>query len=144
MTSFRIFEESGSYILGHEFETAIIKKKNSDKKTIIEDHFGDPTCGIIGPNEKWFAVGGEGVTYYDFQNGCKMFFRNNCPPYERSCETWHVHDMRMDEKENIRILLDPWSDYASIWVLNLIDFKLVKIQDGPSFKDKPYQEKIDF
>ena len=144
MFNLTILAKSESYYLGHEYETVVLVERASGVEQVIADHYGDPTCAVIGPDETWAIVGGEGVTFFDFKGGRTEFFRKGSPPIDRSESTWFVHDMRLDGPDKVRILFDPWSKYASVWLLRCLDLQLVKIKDGPILIGKPYREKIEF
>lgn len=52
--------------------------------------------------------------------------------------------MRLDGPDMVRILFDPWSDYASVWALRASSLELLKIRDGPSLANRAYQENVAF
>lgn len=151
----RTLAESKNYILCHEYESVYVQHKSSTKeKLYIGSHYGDPKCGIIAPTETWFLAGGEGLTFFDFLQGATEIIResrkvirdseNRVKRIVDSSPKWWVHSMRLETKYSVRILIDPWDDFASTWLLNIPDLKLTKLRDGPSFIDQPYREEIDF
>lgn len=151
----RILDESKNYILCHEYESVYVKYKNSSRENIyIGEHYGDPKCGIIGPTETWFLAGGEGLTFFDFLQGSTELMResrkvirdpkNRVIKVTDSNPKWWVHSMRLESTYSVRILIDPWDDFASTWLLNIPGLKLTKLCDGPSLIGYPYQETVDF
>src|SRR5688572_15247653 len=56
-----ILAESKHLLLVHEFESVFLIDRVTTAKSDAGDHYGDPTVGIIGPDESWAASGGEGV-----------------------------------------------------------------------------------
>lgn len=133
--SFRALAESEHYIVGHEFETAYLVEKATGVKTYLDDHYGDPTCAVIAPGEDWFAVGGVGITYFDFARGVRKFKQSSS-----QC----VHAMRANGPDRLRVLLDPWSECASVWELHTKSLSLRKLTDGPFLADEPYREVVEF
>ena len=136
--------ESLSYRIDHAFEAVFVVDKRHGTEQQIADHYGDPSCAVIAADETWFAVGGEGVTLFDFERGAQEFFRPGSPPNEDVKTPWFVHAMRRDGDHGCRILFSPWDDYASVWRLRVPDCRLAKLRDGPSLKDEPYREDVDF
>lgn len=143
MYNLRILTESESYLIGHEYEVVVLVEKKSGKQHVIADHHGDPNCAIIDPNENWFLIGGEGITYFDFEKGSINYFRGGGHSSLYS-PCWFVHDMRLESANEVRILFDPWSEYASMWLMNCLELKIRKVQDGPHLEGKPYQDKVEF
>ncbi len=47
-------------------------------------------------------------------------------------------------RDNLRVLVDPWSRNASVWRLNPSTGELSKLRDGPDLRDQPYQECIQY
>jgi hypothetical protein len=52
--------------------------------------------------------------------------------------------MRLAGPRRARILIDPWSDAAATWELDVATLTLRKIADGPSLVGQPYREVVDF
>ena len=59
----RTLAESPHFVVTHEFELAYATEKATGREIFLGDHYGDPTCAVIAPDESWFAVGGEGVCW---------------------------------------------------------------------------------
>lgn len=99
----------------------------------MADHAGDPSCGLIAPDESWFAAGGEGVTLFTFSKGTAVYLRD---------EGYAIFAMRLDQGGKIRILVDPWSDEASVWQLDPLTGALLKLRDGPDLSDGAFRGHI--
>ena len=132
--------ESQHYRLVHE--SVFLVEKTTGVRTPVADHYGDPAVGLIDKNEQWFATGGEGLVYLDFTRGVREFFRKGRPPNAE--QTYFVHAMRPDGEEQIRVLIDPWSEFASTWVLDVRTLALRKLADGPSLVDEPYRDEVEY
>ncbi|UFH58125.1 hypothetical protein [Sulfurovum mangrovi] len=130
--------ESSNYILAHEFEDVILKDKNNGKIYSLGSHYGDPVLGLIAPDESWFITAGEGLLYFDFKRGLHEFFRKDLS----SEGSLFVHSACIESNESVRILIDPWSEYASTWILSIPALKIQKIKNGPLMIGKPWQEKV--
>ncbi|MCP5024549.1 MAG: hypothetical protein GY930_22645 [bacterium] len=119
-------------------------EKSTGLETELTDHYGNPSCGVIGPNEDWVVVGGCGLELHRIGGESEVLFRQGMSPLGEAQEYWFVHDMRLEGTDTVRILFDPWDKYASVWTVRCPEFKLCKIQDGPSLADEPYRDNVDF
>ena len=135
-TFFRTLDTSPSFILGHEYERVILIDRHTGARHDIGRHHGDPTAGLIGPREAWFVAAGEGLTLFDFTNGIRELMR--------APRCFRVHAMSMECDGTIRVLVDPWSDDASVWRLDAGRMSLVKLRDGPSMRGLPYRDDVEF
>ena len=70
-------DEPSHYILGHSSETVLLVRKVDGETWVLGEHYGDPTCGLIGPEQTWFLSGGEGLLFFDFARGSTAFMRDN-------------------------------------------------------------------
>lgn len=155
--------ESENYILSHEFENCELVHKHSKNVVHVGDHFGDPTCGLIAPDETWCITGGEGLIVWLPQGKSWTGLRSRDTGSETGelqitnpqDAAWlatfgveshrSVHDMKLESATSVRILLDPWSDYASVWLLDIVSKALTKLKDGPNLQDQAWTDaKIDF
>ncbi len=163
MNDRRTLAESKSYILTHDSEYARLQHKKTGEETAVGDHYGDPGCGVIAPDESWCITGGEGLVLWFQQGSMWTGFRTPDPGAKMSQlgftnpedvrwlksfteDACHfVQDMKLAGPDNVRILLSPWSGYASTWLLDVKVKILTKIADGPSMQDQPWTEdKIEF
>jgi hypothetical protein len=135
----RILDESSNFLLWHEFEEVWLTDKRTDRKLYIGRHYGDPVQGIIGPDESWFLTAGEGLLFLDFSRKTHEFLRGGMDG-----AAIFVHSMRVQDEKNIRVLLDPWSDYPGTMVLHIDTLTLERISEGPSLKGEPWREEVDF
>jgi hypothetical protein len=154
-TTGNILAESENFILCHEDEYVELQKKLTGGVVSVGDHFGDPTCGLIARDERWCASGGEGLVFFCRKGFFWTAFRSP-PDVENARELviaekddllWlqqfadepdlNVHAMRRCSDRSLRILLDPWSSYASTWRLNIRTKQLTKLCDGPSLSGQP-------
>jgi hypothetical protein len=131
----KVLAKSNDYVLEHEYETVFAYCRANGEPKIVGDHYGDPTCGAIAPDGSWFAVGGEGVSVFTRSGKANTFLKN---------PLFHVAAMKLDGNDNIRILVDPWSDDASVWRLAPSTGDLTKLRDGPDLRDKPFQENVPY
>jgi hypothetical protein len=131
----RVLDVSKNYVLTHEYETVFIYCRVTEKSTVVGDHHGDPTCGVIAPDESWFATGGEGVLVYLPRTGVNTYLRD---------PVVHVSAMRLEGNDSVRFLVEPWSANASVWRLNPTSGDLSKLSDGPDLRDEPYQENVQY
>jgi hypothetical protein len=52
--------------------------------------------------------------------------------------------MKLDGNDNIRVLIDPRSDNASVWQLAPATRDLMKLRGGPDPRDEPFQENVPY
>jgi hypothetical protein len=57
---------------------------------------------------------------------------------------FHVVAMKLDGNDNIRVLIDPRSDNASVWQLAPATRDLMKLRGGPDPRDEPFQENVPY
>jgi hypothetical protein len=73
--NFRILAESKHFVVGHLFEQAFVIRKSDGTEHPAGDHYGDPSVALIAPDESWFLVGGEGLTFFNPHVGVLEFLR---------------------------------------------------------------------
>jgi hypothetical protein len=147
-------DETSNFRLFTDYEEVYALDKRSDARFWIGSHYGDAKCGLISPEETWFLAGGEGLTYFGFQKGFIELLREERLVISKNSrgrvkahfdkKVMFIHSIRLESVDAVRVLVDPWSDQASTWLLNISDLQLTKLRDGPSLVDQPYQEEIDF
>lgn len=163
METRNILAQSEHYVLRNLYEACELLHRQSNKITDVGDHYGDPACGIIAPDETWCITGGEGVILWTRTGKSWTGFRP--PGSGRETDelqfakpedaAWlnsvtsgiyqSVHDMKIESPTSLRILLDPWDDFASTWRLDVMSKSLTKLKDGPSLQDQPWtDDKIEF
>ena len=137
MPSQRVLAESRHFVLMHEYERVFVLCRTTGKQVPAGAHHGDPTCGVIAADESWFVTGGEGVQVFTFVDGIRDFCREPGSPFSISA-------MRLDDDGAVRILVDPWSDKASVWRLDPAAGALIKLRDGPDLRDVVFQEDVPY
>lgn len=100
-----------------------------------DEHFGEVKKAIISVKEDWCVLGGEGIVVWKKNHG--VFYLMRSP-------TMFIHDLKKNDDDSIKILVDPWSDQAAVWLLDITTLILTKIKDGPSLVGQPYVELINF
>ena len=140
----RILAESQNFVLRHEYEDVSLFDKRTQEKRSLGEHYGDPKAGLISPEQDWFITFGEGLLYFDFERGLKSFFRSGFVDSWGKDSSAFVHAIRYEPSLGVKVLLDPWSDYASTWLLNLETLEIAKLSDSPSLVEQPFQEEVEF
>lgn len=56
--------ESKKYVINYEYEKVFLDVKDDHRRVLIGEFYGDPYIAIIAENEKYCAIGGEGVIVY--------------------------------------------------------------------------------
>ena len=137
----QILAESNNFELQAHYEDIVLVRKSDEKDFDLGSHYGDPKVGLISPKEDWFITAGEGLIYFDFNQGLKYFFRSD---FSSQSGVAFVHDAKIEPDLGVKILLDPWSNYASTWLLKLPELELSKLSNSPSLVNEPYREKVAF
>jgi len=138
-SSLRLLAESTRYVLGHSHEQVYVIEKPSGAPQRAGDHYGDPACGLIGPGDTWFLAGGEGLTLFTFRDGVVELLRGSS-----EADTYFVKQMRLEQEGTVRILVDPWSDKASVWRLFPDEARLEKLHDGPDLRSEPLRDDVEY
>ncbi|MFT8349133.1 hypothetical protein [Clostridium saccharoperbutylacetonicum] len=60
----RKLAERWNYLITYEYETVYLYIKNSNKKIVIGDFYGDSEVAIISRDESYCAIGGCGLIIY--------------------------------------------------------------------------------
>jgi len=126
--------ESPRFILAGEHEEAVVIERATGRRTVAGDHYGDPQCGVIAPDESWFVTGGEGLVVFTFDAGVQIYRPG---PFD-------VHAMRLETPDSVRVLVDPWSAQNAVWIFWPRTGELRKLHDGPDLRDQPYRQTIEF
>lgn len=128
--NFKQLDENEKFLLGHLFEMVyLINKKRKRQICLGGCSYGDPTCGIISSNSKWCIVGGSEIIIWE-ESGTITFIADK--PLN-----W-VHDLRQKGTFEVEILIDPWSDQAAIWHLNIITLDRYKLKQLTPFTCENY------
>jgi hypothetical protein len=126
--------ENDKYILGYFQESAVLWNKDSNESFHLCEHYGNPTCGLI--INSFCVIGGIGIDIYNIFDKTIMHVENKNMTY--------IYGMKIIDDNVIKILTDPWSDTPTIWKYDIVTNDLLKICDFDSYKNKPYQDNIEF
>jgi len=136
--NFKQFFENAVMLLGHVFETAYCYNKITKEEFGLFQFDNDPTCGVVGKNNDWCLVGGDVLVL-------KTWFDNSL---RLIGDLKQIHELRSVDDYKVQILIDPWSNEAAIWQLEIDKTKptrpitLEKVKDFKDYTDKPYTEHI--
>ncbi|MCS3556887.1 MULTISPECIES: hypothetical protein [unclassified Sphingobacterium] len=122
----KILDESPEYTLGCRDEEIILVNKGEKIAICIGEMYGNPDCGLIV--NKVCIIGGEHLLIWDNHQITKLDM------------VGHIVQMRIMNDDMIEFLIDPWSNQASVWQLNLKNKIHYKISDFENLKNMPYTE----
>ncbi|GGB03203.1 hypothetical protein [Puia dinghuensis] len=137
---FRLLYENYVMSLGHLYEEAYCYNKLTKEEIGIWQFQHDPTCGVVSKNNDWCLVGGEILIL-------RTFFDRTVRPIG---DLQDIHEIRLIDENTAQILIDPWSENAAVWQLDLVmnraapAFSLWKIKDFKDYPDKPYAENVNW
>ena len=109
-------------MLAHSYESVFVIDKRDGSKRVAGDHYGDPSAGLITPDERWFVSVGEGVQCFSSNGRLLTFFRRGYPPLDSVASTvpaWFMSAVELDPEHRLRVLVDPASEEASTWTIDL-------------------------
>ena len=124
--------ETDELELSYEYETACLKEKSTGKALYEENFYGDPECGLIDTDNNWVIIGGDHLT---------IWTPKRVNVVEDESMKW-IASMRLKSKGIIEILIDPWSDDASIWEISLDTIKATKVRDFLDYKEQKYTDNV--
>lgn len=145
-SAFRFLAESSRFILGHSYETVIVVNKIDGSEFSAGEHYGDPKVGLITPDESWFVTAGEGLQCFSIQRSLVTFFRRGRVPLgpEATEPAWFVHSARLESQHLVRVLIDPWSAFSSVWQVDLDTLSLSRLSNGPFLAESPHQTDVEY
>ena len=118
--SFCKLYENENFILGHVYEKGyLIDKKNNDA-TYIADFYGDPSCGVISKRGDWCVVGGDKLIVWKRLTKAELIKEEVLTP---------VFGIKYLSENEVKVLVDPWSEKGAIWLLNTETLERNKIAD---------------
>lgn len=129
-----ILDETADYRLSGNYETVVILNKITRKERALKSHYGDPARGIISPDQDWVICGGKGVNLHFIESEVSHDFLAESD----------IHTMRLDSPKTVRILVDPWSDQNSTWMLDIETLRVAIICGGPDLREEPYRDNVSF
>ena len=124
--------ETTELVALYEYETVILKDKASGELLFEDWFYGEPECGLIDNNNEWAIIAGEHLVVWTPK---KSFTVKN------EGLKW-VHSIRFKNESVAEILIDPWSDSASIWEIDLQTFVAIKLKEFEVYKGKEYTEDV--
>jgi hypothetical protein len=126
-----ILAESFSHLLVHEFEDVFVIDRATGARSAAGDHYGDPSIGIIAPDESWVATGGEGVIVWRSGRIDEYLRRDHIPADTelRPGEFFAVTELKLDGPSRLRIQVDPMSRLAAEWLLDIETGALRRLHD---------------
>ena len=127
-----ILYETNKLTLFYEYETVLLKDKLTGIILYEKECYGDPECGLIDIDNQWAVIACEYLTIQTLQ-------QVNVIKNEHI--KW-VSDIRLKSTELIEVLIDPWSDSASIWEINLNTLEAEKVKDFFEYRDKEYTDNV--
>jgi len=120
--------------LQNEYELTCLIDKKSEKVLCEDDFYGDPTCGLISPNNDWAIMAGEHLTIWKRQGSSSTKISTDLIQW--------VHDLRLINPDFVDILIDPWSKKSAVWRVNMQTLELIKQRDFPDYRDMEYSENV--
>lgn len=124
--------ETKRLIVEHSYEYVHLRDKTSNDILYSDEFYGDPECALIDDNEHWAVVGGDKLVVWSSNevNEVKV----------QGLES--IEAMREKGSECVEILVDPWSENAAVWVLNVKTLQAKKVRDFNNYKDHTYTNEI--
>ena len=130
----QILCETDELILEHSYELVQLRSKPLDVILFKDEFYGDSSCGLIGQRGEWAFVGGFKVSIWAHNKLVDIHDKEILP----------VHSARQKQKYTVEILVDPWSEFPSVWELNILTMKKEKIRDFNEYRNKPYSEIVNW
>ncbi len=109
----KIITESENYSIEYEYEKVYLKIKKTSRIILIGEFYGDPDVAVISDDEKFCAVGGEGLIIYYIKEPFEEYRTDiekskQWTKYGRSTnkETIWINEITQIDSEHIRIGLE--------------------------------------
>ena len=129
---YRCLYKTDLFEIGNVYEDAYLINNETKENIHIGSFYGEPTCAFINDDNSWCVVGGDTLILV------KNF---KCISIDGVKD---VFALKFIDENNIQILTDPWSEYASIWQLNVESLTCVKVQDFNKYKGEKYTIDVDW
>ncbi|PAB55464.1 hypothetical protein [Anaeromicrobium sediminis] len=130
--NFKILQETEKFILGYLWEEVCLYDKVRKKEIFLHEFYGEIECGLLCDKEEWCVIGGDVLVVWKNKKNIVI---------DRKELNW-VHDLKKKNSKIVEIFIDPWSDNAAIWELNIDNLNLKKISEFDNHKNKLYSEKV--
>ncbi len=127
-----VLYETDKLILDNKYESAFLRDIITGEILLEEDFYGDPQCGLIDDENRWAIIAGDHVTLWTSTSTKTIQIEG----------MKGVHALRLKKQGTVEILIDPWSDNASIWELNIEAFEITKIRDFDDYKKSEFTDEI--
>jgi hypothetical protein len=128
-----ILFETSKLKIEHEYEFAYLVTKLTGKRLLTDDFYGDPSCGLISPNNDWAIIAGDHLAIWRKGEKAEII--------DKPKLKW-INDVRYKSDNTIEILIDPWSEYSAIWQLEIDTLNFTKIRDFNDYLEKEHTENI--
>ncbi|PXV62665.1 hypothetical protein CLV62_11854 [Dysgonomonas alginatilytica] len=129
---YRSLYKTDLFEIGNVYEDAYLINNETKENIHIGWFYGEPTCAFINADNSWCVVGGDVlILIKNFKlidiDGIKDVFA-----------------VKSIDESNIQILTDPWSEYSSIWQLNVESLACIKVQNFTKYKGEKYTNDVDW
>jgi len=111
-----VLYETTTLSVGNVFERVYLINKATQHLTCIGEIYGDPTWGLISDKEDWAIVGGQTLILWQAPNFIVQMEDEELVGSVRA---------RQISPNELEILVDPFSDKSSVWLLN-VDSLLIR------------------
>lgn len=131
-----ILYETEKLCLSHLYEHVQLFDKESNQILLTDDFYGGPSCGLIDTHNRYAIVGGKHLTLwtcYEEDSEITKF---------ETREFSDIEKLRLVDRDTIKFLVDPWSEYSAIWQLKISNKSLSKISNFVEYKNELYTEDI--
>ncbi len=126
----RSLAESSNFMLAHSYESVFVVDKRDGSRRAAGDHYGDPTAGLITPDERWFVSVGEGVQCFSVEGQLLTFFRRGHPPFGLASgkPAWFADAVVLGDAHTVRVTIDLNSGESSEWAIDLNTKAVTKLR----------------
>ena len=131
-----ILDETDKLCLFYLYEDVQLLDKESNQVLFTDSFYGDPSCGLIDTDNRYSIVGGKHLTLWTCYDG-----RSEVTKFETR-EFSNIEKLRSIDKDTIKVLIDPWSEYGAIWQLTISSKLLYKISSFVEYKNELYTDDI--
>lgn len=131
-----ILVETDKLCLSRNYEYVTLLDKETNNILFVDDFYGDPTCALIDSDNKYVIVAGKHLTLWTCYQG-----QTEITKFETEEFCW-IEKLRLIDRDNVQILLDPWFQYSAIWQLTISDKSLCKVCNFTKYKNLPYTDSI--
>lgn len=121
-------------MLGCIWERTYLYDKINKTEIFLYEFYGECDAGVINDEDHWCVEGGDVIAIW--KNGEVQII-------DREELKW-VNSIRIKNRNTVEVLIDPWSNNAAIWKLNIQSISFNKISDFSNYKDKPYTDKVEW